>query len=92
MFKRSITYVTEKDTDLGDKVLSFGREHEFADIIWYPSQRKAVYRVDDRVPVNTPGNGLYDFTPFRSTSTIIISTIRTTGNFPIITIYITKGS
>ncbi|PNX77820.1 L-gulono-1,4-lactone dehydrogenase-like protein, partial [Trifolium pratense] len=51
----------------GDELISFGRKHEFADVSWYPSQQKALYRIDDRVLVNTSGNGLYDFTAFRST-------------------------
>ncbi|KAI4328972.1 hypothetical protein L6164_021282 [Bauhinia variegata] len=77
-FKRSITYVTKNDSDLGDQVLTFGQQHEFADITWYPSQRKAKYRIDDRVPTNTSGNGLYNFIPFRSTSTAVLAATRTT--------------
>lgn len=79
MFKRSITYVAKSDSDLGDQVVSFGHEHEFADISWYPSQHKAMYRVDDRVPINTSGNGLYDFIPFRPTPSIALAAIRITG-------------
>ncbi|MED6173271.1 putative L-gulonolactone oxidase 6 [Stylosanthes scabra] len=67
MFKRSVTYLTKDDKDLGEELISFGREHEFADVTWYPSQKKAVYRVDDRVPVETSGDGLYNFIPFRPT-------------------------
>lgn len=78
MFKRSITYVAKSDSDLGDQVVSFGHEHEFADISWYPSQHKAIYRVDDRVPINTSGNGLYDFIPFRPTPSIALAAIRVT--------------
>jgi len=57
MFKQSITYLAKSDSDLGDQVLTFGHEHEFADTMWYASQRKAIYRVDDRVHVNTSRNG-----------------------------------
>ncbi|KAK9910099.1 hypothetical protein M0R45_034074 [Rubus argutus] len=78
MFKRSITYLSKNDSDLGDQVLKFGKQHEFADILWYPSQHKAVYRVDDRVSSNTSGNGLYDFLPFRATSSLALAVIRTT--------------
>ncbi|KAF3973376.1 hypothetical protein CMV_003201 [Castanea mollissima] len=78
MFKRSITYLTKNDSDLGDMVTSFGNEHEFADITWYPSQRKAVYRIDDRDYTNAHGNGLYDFTPFRATASVELGIIRTT--------------
>ncbi|KAE8722096.1 L-gulonolactone oxidase 2 [Hibiscus syriacus] len=76
LFKRSITYLTKGDKDLGDEAVSFGKLHEFADISWYPSQRKAVYRIDDRVTINKPGNGLYDFTPFRSTPSLALALTR----------------
>lgn len=79
LFKRSITYVAKDDSDLGGQVVAFGDAHEFADITWYPSQHKAIYRVDDRVPINTSGNGLYDFIPFRPTPSLASVFIRTTG-------------
>ncbi|KAJ7963436.1 L-gulonolactone oxidase [Quillaja saponaria] len=78
LFKRSISYLTNTDSDLGDQVVKFGQQHEFADITWNPSQHKAVYRIDDRVSTNTSGNGLYDFTPFRPTATITLALLRTT--------------
>ncbi|KAK7389752.1 hypothetical protein VNO78_25045 [Psophocarpus tetragonolobus] len=78
MFKRSIRYVSKNDSDLGDQVGGFGHAHEFADITWYPSQRKVVYRVDDRVPIDTVGNGLYDFIPFRPTPSPELAILRTT--------------
>ncbi|KAK2353483.1 putative L-gulonolactone oxidase 6 [Trifolium repens] len=78
VFKRSITYLAKSDSDLGEQVVSFGHEHEFADITWYPSQKKAIYRVDDRVPLNTSGNGLYEFIPFRPTPSLALAVIRTT--------------
>lgn len=81
MFKRAITYLSKSDSDLGDQVVRFGKEHEFADIIWYPSQHKAVYRMDDRVSTNTSGNGLYDFIPFRATPSLALAVIRATGLF-----------
>ncbi|PSS26246.1 L-gulonolactone oxidase like [Actinidia chinensis var. chinensis] len=77
LFKRSISYETKSDLDLGDQVASFGNQHEFADLTWYPSQREVVYRTDDRVSSNTSGNGLYDFTGFRSTPSLVLSGIRT---------------
>ncbi|KAK3031080.1 hypothetical protein RJ639_036820 [Escallonia herrerae] len=78
MFKRSITYLTKNDSDLGDQATAFGNQHEFADLIWYPSQRKVVYRLDDRVPSNVSGNGLLDFPGFRSTASVALAVIRTT--------------
>ncbi|CAN6850024.1 unnamed protein product [Brassica oleracea] len=65
MFKRSLTYVMRKDWDFGDQAVTFGEKHEFADFIWLPSQGKVVYRMDDRVPFKTSGDGLFDFFPFR---------------------------
>ncbi|PQQ21740.1 L-gulonolactone oxidase 2 [Prunus yedoensis var. nudiflora] len=78
MFKRSITYLRKNDSDLGDQVVGFGKQHEFADVLWYPSQHKAVYRMDDRVSLNTPGNGFFDFIPFRATSSLELAITRTT--------------
>ncbi|GER48708.1 D-arabinono-1,4-lactone oxidase family protein [Striga asiatica] len=76
LFKRSVTYVTKNDSGLGDDVVGFGREHEFADFVWTPSQMKVSYRIDDRVAVNESGDGLNDFPGFRSTSSLILSTLR----------------
>ncbi|WJX80446.1 putative L-gulonolactone oxidase 6 [Trifolium repens] len=79
LFKRSLTYLTKDDSDLGDQLISFGRKHEFADVSWYrPSQQKVVYRIDDHVLVNTSGNGLYDFTAFRSTLSLALAVVRST--------------
>ncbi|KAI3936418.1 hypothetical protein MKW98_000692 [Papaver atlanticum] len=66
LFKRSITFVEKSDSDLIQQALSFGNEHEFGEITWYPNQRKVVYRVDDRVPCHVFGNGLNNFTAFRA--------------------------
>ncbi|GMN42815.1 hypothetical protein TIFTF001_012017 [Ficus carica] len=76
MFKRSITYLTKNDSDLGDQVSIFGRQHEFADMTWYPSQQKVVYRVDDRTSSNTTNDGLYDALAFRPTSSFLVEIIR----------------
>ncbi|XP_043718144.1 probable L-gulonolactone oxidase 6 [Telopea speciosissima] len=79
LFKRSITYlVLEKDTDLGDQAIEFGNRHEFADITWYPSQRKVAYRIDDRVNSTVSGNGRYDFLGFRAMPSLELATIRST--------------
>ncbi|KAF4366506.1 hypothetical protein F8388_003744 [Cannabis sativa] len=78
LFKRSISYVSKDDSNLGDEIGSFGRKHEFADITWYPAQQKVFYRVDDRVSSNTSGNGLYDFIPFRSSPSVVLALARLT--------------
>ncbi|KAI9093978.1 hypothetical protein K1719_026976 [Acacia pycnantha] len=67
LFKRSITYEMRSDSDLGEELIRFGKEHEFGDVSWYPTQKMAVFRVDDRVPINHSGNGVYDSIEFRST-------------------------
>ncbi|KAI3909506.1 hypothetical protein MKW92_053887 [Papaver armeniacum] len=76
MFKRSITMFQSNDSDLGEQAVSFGKEHEFADITWYPSQQKAIYRIDDRVSSDVSGNGLNNFIGFRSTPTLLMAIIR----------------
>ena len=80
MFKRSLKYVMKNDLDFDDQVLTLGEKHEFADFVWLPSQGKVVYRMDDRVAVNTPGNGLYDFLPFRSQPSAALAIIRSSGS------------
>nr|ABK24821.1 unknown [Picea sitchensis] len=76
LFKRSITNVQKDDSDLESMIVQFGLEHEFGDVTWYPSQRKVVYRVDDRVSVNSYGDGVNDFIGFRPTSTALIAITR----------------
>ncbi|XP_054783057.1 probable L-gulonolactone oxidase 6 [Prosopis cineraria] len=78
LFKRSITYVMKKDSNLGEEVLRFGKEHEFGDVSWYPTQKMAVYRIDDRVPVDKYGNGLYDSIEFRPTPSAQLAKSRVT--------------
>lgn len=79
LFKRSISFVEKNDSDLGDEATVFGFEHEFADIKWYPSEHRVMYRVDDRVSTNTSGEGLFDFMGFRSRTSLLLAIIRTTG-------------
>ncbi|KAG9142244.1 hypothetical protein Leryth_007681 [Lithospermum erythrorhizon] len=78
LFKRAITYVEKSDIDLGDEAVTFGIQHEFADMTWYPSQRKVVYRIDDRVSTTTPGNGVCDYLGFRPQAPPLVATQRTT--------------
>ncbi|GJN24807.1 hypothetical protein PR202_gb12573 [Eleusine coracana subsp. coracana] len=76
MFKRSVAFQEYDDSDLAERVISFARAHEFTDIVWYPGQGKAVYRIDDRVPVNTSGDGINDFVGFRAIPTPAIQVRR----------------
>jgi len=87
MFKRSLKYVMRNDLDFNDEALTFGKKHEFADFVWLPSQGKVVYRMDDRVAVNTLGNGLYDFFPFRSQLSAVLATTRSSGSYLAIFIF-----
>lgn len=80
LFKRSITFSTRDDSDLAAKLVAFGEQHEFADVAWYPGHRRAIYRIDDRVPDGTPGHGRFDFIGFRSTATLAAAAVRSAGN------------
>lgn len=79
LFKRSLTYVMQSDSDFGDQAVTFGDKHEFADFLWLPSQGKVVYRQDDRVPLNASGDGLYEFFPFRPQLSENLATFRSLG-------------
>ncbi|XP_010676589.2 LOW QUALITY PROTEIN: probable L-gulonolactone oxidase 4 [Beta vulgaris subsp. vulgaris] len=81
LFKRSITYITRDDGDLEVQALKFGLQHEFADITWLPSQHKAIYRVDDRVPATTLGDGVYDYILFRSAPQELLESTRKIDDF-----------
>ncbi|RAL38408.1 hypothetical protein DM860_002386 [Cuscuta australis] len=76
MFKRAVTYVEEDDTELWEGAAAFGCQHEFGDMTWFPSQRRVVKRIDDRVKTNAPSNGLNDFLGFRSTPSTVLSLTR----------------
>ncbi|XP_010251945.1 PREDICTED: probable L-gulonolactone oxidase 6 [Nelumbo nucifera] len=78
LFKRSITNLVKSDSDLGEQALNFGKQHEYADMAWYPSQQKVVYRIDDRVSSNVSGNGFNNFIGFRSTPSLTLAMIRST--------------
>ncbi|KAI9093941.1 hypothetical protein K1719_026939 [Acacia pycnantha] len=78
MFKRALTYVENNDSDLAQELVRFGKDHEFGDIWWSPSQKKALYRVDDRVSIKQSGNGLYEFIPFRPTLSAFLAATRGT--------------
>ncbi|TKV92819.1 hypothetical protein SEVIR_9G185600v4 [Setaria viridis] len=76
LFKRSVTFDERDDGDLEEQLAKFGYQHEFADIAWYPGHRRAVYRIDDRLPLSAPGDGVLDFIGFRATPTLGIQANR----------------
>jgi FAD-dependent oxidoreductase len=75
-FKRSITYDYRDDSTFQDDFADHAARHEFADIAWYPSQHQAVYRIDDRAPLNATGDGVNDFIGFQSTLIAVSAGIR----------------
>lgn len=54
--------------------------YEFADITWYPSQYQAVYRYDNRVPLDSLGDGINDFIGFQSMPVPVYMAARATGS------------
>lgn len=78
-FKRSITFSFQNDSSFEDDFMDLAKKHEFADISWFPSQKKAIYRIDDRVPMSTPGEGVNDFIGFQSTATLTSTAVRASG-------------
>ena len=58
MFKRSVSLSLEDDAALEDRLESFLRGHEFADVYWYVAHGKAIMEKVDRAPVSMPGDGL----------------------------------
>ncbi|GKB85349.1 L-gulonolactone oxidase 3 [Tanacetum coccineum] len=75
-FKRSITFNFTDDIALEDAFTSHAKAHEFGDITWYPSKHTAVYRHDDRVSVNTKGDGTNDFLGFQSNLIVVSKSTR----------------
>ncbi|KZV51137.1 L-gulonolactone oxidase [Dorcoceras hygrometricum] len=77
-FKRSITLNYTNDDRIEDDFMNHAKEYEFGDIQWYPSSHAAVYRYDNRVPLNMEGDGVNDFVGFQSNFAIISKSVRAT--------------
>ncbi|KAG5591990.1 hypothetical protein H5410_042504 [Solanum commersonii] len=75
-FKRSITLNFTNDSGIEDEFMEHARKNEFGDIQWYPSRQIAVYRYDNRVPLNTPGDALNDFLGFQSNPILLSRSVR----------------
>ena len=78
-FKRSITYDYRDDCAIQDDFAEHAGRHEFADISWYPSQHQAMYRIDDRAPLDATGDGVNDFIGFQPIPIAASSAIRASG-------------
>lgn len=78
-FKRSISNDFRNDATLEEDFMAHARDHEFADITWYLSQYKAVYRKDNRVPLNSSGDAVNDFIGFQSTLVVASTGVRAAG-------------
>ncbi|PIA42722.1 hypothetical protein AQUCO_02000286v1 [Aquilegia coerulea] len=77
-FKRSITNIYNNDTTFEDEFIEIAKQHEYADINWYPSRHIAVYRNDDRVPLNSSGDGINDFIGFQANLILVSESVRAT--------------
>ncbi|KAF9615261.1 hypothetical protein IFM89_022588 [Coptis chinensis] len=77
-FKRSIINIFNNDTSFQDEFMDLAQKHEFADITWYPSRHVAVYRYDDRVPLNSSGDGINDFIGFQANLVLVSKSVRAT--------------
>ncbi|XP_049936514.1 L-gulonolactone oxidase 3 isoform X2 [Nymphaea colorata] len=75
-FKRSITNYFKSDSQFEEIFTDHARQHEFADITWYPSQHVAVFRADDRVPINSSGDGRNDFLGFQPQNIVVSASVR----------------
>ncbi|CAI0441355.1 unnamed protein product [Linum tenue] len=75
-FKRSITFNFSDDSQLEEIFMSHAKENEFGDITWYPSRHTAVYRYDNRVPLESAGDGSFDFLGFQANSILISKSTR----------------
>lgn len=77
-FKRSIRLNYTNDNGIEDEFMEHARKNEFGDIQWYPSRQIAVYRYDNRVPLNTSGEGINDFLGFQSNPILLSKSVRAT--------------
>ncbi|KAL3679378.1 hypothetical protein R1sor_022334 [Riccia sorocarpa] len=66
MFKRSVSFLQKSDVDIETQVALNAQQNEFGDVSWYPAQKLAVYRSDNKVPVSTTGQGVNQYIPFQA--------------------------
>jgi L-gulonolactone oxidase len=79
-FKRNLTLkLVHGDDGLEDETRRIAQNVEFGDVTWYPGLRQVVYRYDDRVPVETPGEGRNMFTGFQPQQAAVVAGARASG-------------
>lgn len=64
MFKRSTRIEVKADESLDSELLQFAKGHEFGEISWYPATGKVLLKLEDRVSVETEGEGAYQSSGF----------------------------
>ncbi|KAJ8526586.1 hypothetical protein K7X08_029063 [Anisodus acutangulus] len=77
-FKRSVRFNFTNDSHIEDEIIKHARQNEFGDIQWYPSRHTAVYKYDNRVPLDTSGGGVNDFLGFQSNPILLSKSVRAT--------------
>lgn len=82
LFKRGITFVTQNDDDLERMVKQLSKDSEFPDVAWFPSQRQVRYRYDNRVPIDTPGDGSLNTSIFDAYPVAVVRALRDAGSLP----------
>ncbi|KAL2517820.1 L-gulonolactone oxidase 3 [Abeliophyllum distichum] len=75
-FKRSITFNFTNDDGIENEFMEHAKKYEFGDIQWYPSRHTAVYKYDNRVPLDTSGDGVFDFIGFQSNLVLVVQATR----------------
>ncbi len=80
LFKRKVTLKTVRnDMGLEDAIIDLATAYEFGDVHWYPSQYTVVYRLDERVPLTTSGDGVFRYLGFQPIPGAQIGAVRATG-------------
>ncbi|MCO5610835.1 hypothetical protein L7F22_065077 [Adiantum nelumboides] len=77
IFKRSVTLELREDYELDHAAHKLAKAHEFSALTWYRASSKMLVRVDDRVTVDTPGDGAYKFAIFDKMDVGIVESMRT---------------
>jgi hypothetical protein len=69
------------DKGLEDAIIELATAYEFGDVHWYPSQYTVLYRLDDRVPLNASGDGVFRYLGFQPILGAEIGAVRALGKY-----------